>query len=52
MHSRKGKVVIFRRRIHNLLDDYKRTLDDIKRKIPYLQWQLSMAGCRLYETQT
>ena len=40
------------KRIQNLLDDYKRTLDDIKRKIPYLQWQLSMAGCRLYEAQT
>ena len=48
----KEKLWSFRKRIKNLLDDCKRTLDDIKRKIPYLRWQLSMAGCRLYEAQT
>ena len=48
----KEKLWSSRKHIQNLLDNYKRTLEDIKRKIPYLQWQLSMAGCRLYEAQT
>ena len=48
----KEKLWSFRKHIKNLLDDCKRTLDDIKRKIPYLWWQLSMAGCRLYKAQT
>ena len=40
--------------LKNLLEDYKRTKRTLrdKKKIPYLQGQLSMAGCRLYEAWT
>ena len=48
----KEKLWSLGKHIKNSLENYKRTIEDIKKRIPYLQWQLPMVGYRLYKTKT